>query len=105
MFNIGTPELLLILLLAFIVFGPKQLPRLAKGLGKLIGQWRKLTGDFEKTMEDAAGTAEIAAGTAEIAAGTAEIAAVTLDDADVKTGRPVPRTAPATDETQKPARP
>jgi sec-independent protein translocase protein TatB len=91
MFNIGTPELLLILLLAFIVFGPKQLPRLAKGLGKLIGQWRKLTGDFEKTMEDAAGTAEIAA--------------VTLDDADVKTGRPVPRTAPATDETQKPARP
>jgi sec-independent protein translocase protein TatB len=98
MFNIGTPELLLILLLAFIVFGPKQLPRLAKGLGKLIGQWRKLTGDFEKTMEDAAGTAEIAAG-------TAEIAAVTLDDADVKTGRPVPRTAPATDETQKPARP
>ncbi len=52
MFNIGTPELLIILVLAFVVFGPKHLPRLGRAAGKLIGEWRKLTGDLERTIRD-----------------------------------------------------
>ncbi len=52
MFNIGTPELLLLLLLAFVVFGPKHLPTLARKAGKLVGEWRKLTRDLEKTIRD-----------------------------------------------------
>jgi sec-independent protein translocase protein TatB len=52
MFNIGTPELILLLLIAFVVFGPKHLPKLARTVGRLIGDWRKLTGDLEKTIRD-----------------------------------------------------
>ena len=54
MFSIGTPELLVLLVIAFIVFGPKQLPRVARAVGRLVGEWRKLTGDVRKTIEDEA---------------------------------------------------
>jgi TatA/E family protein of Tat protein translocase len=38
MFNISLPELLLIFIVALLVFGPKQLPHLAKNLGRLIAK-------------------------------------------------------------------
>jgi TatA/E family protein of Tat protein translocase len=41
MFNIGVPELLVIMAIALIVFGPNKLPELAKGLGKAIREFKK----------------------------------------------------------------
>lgn len=44
MFNLGLPEILVISVAALLVFGPKRLPELAKGLGKGIR-------DFKKALE------------------------------------------------------
>jgi len=41
MFNIGMTELVLILVIALIVFGPGKLPEVSKALGKSIQEFRK----------------------------------------------------------------
>lgn len=48
MFNLGLPELLVIGVVTLLVFGPKRLPELAKGLGKGIRDFKKaLNGEEE----------------------------------------------------------
>jgi len=51
MFGIGLPELLIILVVALIVFGPKKLPDLAKSLGKGMAEFKKVTDEFKSTVE------------------------------------------------------
>ena len=48
-FNIGAAELLLIFAIALIVVGPRRLPEIAQGLGKIINDVRKVSQNF--TME------------------------------------------------------
>ena len=48
-FNIGTAELLLIFVIALIVVGPRRLPEIAQGLGKIVSDVRKMSQEF--TME------------------------------------------------------
>ena len=43
MFGIGMPELIIILVVALLVVGPKKLPNLAKSLGKGLSEFRKPT--------------------------------------------------------------
>lgn len=48
MFNIGIMELLVVLLVAFLVVGPKDLPRVAKWIARQIKKLRKLIRDIKK---------------------------------------------------------
>ena len=41
MFGLGTPELIIILAIAFLIFGGKKLPELGAGLGKGISSFKK----------------------------------------------------------------
>ncbi|WP_421020947.1 twin-arginine translocase TatA/TatE family subunit, partial [Klebsiella pneumoniae] len=41
--NIGAPELIIILLVALIVFGPRKLPELGKSLGNGLREFRRST--------------------------------------------------------------
>ncbi|GHF35222.1 sec-independent protein translocase protein TatA [Deinococcus metalli] len=41
--NIGAPELILIVLVALVVFGPRKLPELGKSLGAGLREFRKVT--------------------------------------------------------------
>ena len=50
MFGIGSTELLLILLVALIVLGPKSLASFSAKLGKLIGEFRRASTDFQRTL-------------------------------------------------------
>ncbi|MEE9557563.1 MAG: twin-arginine translocase TatA/TatE family subunit [Candidatus Adiutricales bacterium] len=50
MFGIGTPELILILVIALVVIGPKHLPEMAKALGKGLGEFKKATNELKETI-------------------------------------------------------
>ena len=50
MFGIGSTELLVILVIALLVLGPKNLPKIAQTLGKAMGQFQKVSKDFQRTL-------------------------------------------------------
>ncbi|BBB92079.1 MAG TPA: twin-arginine translocase TatA/TatE family subunit [Methylomusa anaerophila] len=45
MFSFAMPELILILVIALVVFGPGKLPELGKALGKGMQEFRRATGE------------------------------------------------------------
>ena len=45
-FNIGAPELIIILIIALIVLGPGRLPDVAQSLGKSVREFRKAATDL-----------------------------------------------------------
>ena len=51
MFNLGMPEIILILVVALIVMGPKKLPEMAKSLGKGLREFRKAADDLKASVE------------------------------------------------------
>ena len=50
MFGIGSSELLVILVVALLVLGPSHLPKIAKTLGKAMGEFRRVSSDFQRTL-------------------------------------------------------
>lgn len=53
MFGIGVPELLIILVVALIVLGPRRLPEVAKSLGKAFAEFRRATSDLSDELNEA----------------------------------------------------
>jgi TatA/E family protein of Tat protein translocase len=49
--GLGTSELLLILIVALIIFGPRKLPQLSKSLGKSLADFKRASDDFKQTWE------------------------------------------------------
>jgi len=52
MFNVGPTELMIILVLALIVFGPKKLPEMGKSIGKGLSEFRKAQADIKREIRD-----------------------------------------------------
>lgn len=50
MFGIGSTELLVILVVALIVLGPKSLASVSRSLGKAMGEFRRVSTDFQRTL-------------------------------------------------------
>ena len=53
MLNVGTPELLVIMVVALLVLGPEKLPGAARQVGRAIGEIRRLGSNFQAEMRDA----------------------------------------------------
>jgi sec-independent protein translocase protein TatB len=58
MFGIGPTELIVILVIALLVLGPKRLPELAAGLGKGLAEFRRATADINAELDEARRTIE-----------------------------------------------
>lgn len=50
MFNIGVPELIIVLVLALIIFGPGKLPEVGKAIGKSINEFRKASKEITEEV-------------------------------------------------------
>jgi sec-independent protein translocase protein TatB len=59
MFDIGWSEMAIVLLVALIVIGPKDLPRLARNMGQWAAKGRAMAREFQRALEDMAREAEL----------------------------------------------
>lgn len=56
--NIGTPEILIVLIVALLVLGPQRLPQAARQFGKAMAEFRRVTGGLQAEMRDAMSSIE-----------------------------------------------
>jgi sec-independent protein translocase protein TatA len=50
--SIGMPELIIILVIALIIFGPRKLPELGRSLGRSIGEFKRASNELRSTLEE-----------------------------------------------------
>jgi len=95
MFNVGPTELLVILVLALMVFGPKRLPEMSRQIGRGLREFRRATQDVQNELhgvltldeddDDPAAAPVTSNGSGPPKADTAETA---QSDADASAGEP-----------------
>src|SRR5258707_263053 len=49
---LSIPHMIVVFVIVLVVFGPQKLPELAKGLGKLMAEFRKASTDFKSAFEE-----------------------------------------------------
>ena len=49
--SVGTTELLVILVVALMIFGPRKLPELSRSLGKGLNEFKRASDEFKRTWE------------------------------------------------------
>jgi TatA/E family protein of Tat protein translocase len=50
--SIGMPELIIIMVIALIIFGPRKLPELGKSLGRSLNEFKKASNELRSTLEE-----------------------------------------------------
>lgn len=59
--NLGMPEIMMIMFLALLLFGPKKLPEIGKQVGKALGEFKRASNDLKRSIEDEMEKANISA--------------------------------------------
>ncbi len=59
MFGLGTPEIILIIVVVLVLFGAKKIPELMQGIGKGVKEFKKATSDIEKDITEAGKNTEV----------------------------------------------
>jgi sec-independent protein translocase protein TatA len=50
--SIGMPEMIIILVIALIIFGPRKLPELGRSLGKSLAEFKRASNELKNTLEE-----------------------------------------------------
>ena len=50
--SIGVPELVIILTIALIVFGPRKLPELGRSLGRSLNEFKRASNELRHTLDE-----------------------------------------------------
>lgn len=50
--SIGVPELIIILTIALIVFGPRKLPELGRSLGRSLNEFKRASNELRHTLDE-----------------------------------------------------
>ena len=50
--SIGMPELIVIMLLALLIFGPRKLPELGRSLGRSLGEFKRASNELRTTLDE-----------------------------------------------------
>ncbi|HVW11782.1 MAG TPA: twin-arginine translocase TatA/TatE family subunit [Bryobacteraceae bacterium] len=66
MFNIGGGEMVAVVLLALLLFGPKELPKIARTIGKAMAEFRRAQNDLKSTFHREMANLERESGVKEI---------------------------------------
>lgn len=106
-FNIGTGELLFILLLALLVLGPRRIPEVARTLGRALRELRAMSNEFTTALTrevEAAERAERVQRAAQERAAQARSASPSTEEAQPVSESPLvveaPGDKPLADETE-----
>ncbi|MBI9038379.1 MAG: twin-arginine translocase TatA/TatE family subunit [Bacteroidales bacterium] len=51
-FDISTGEIFIVLVVGFLIFGPKKIPEIARKVGKGMGEIKRATNDIKKEIQD-----------------------------------------------------
>ncbi len=49
--SLGLPEILFILVIALLVFGPRRLPEIGRTIGRALGEFRRATTDLKRSID------------------------------------------------------
>ena len=91
--SIGMPELVIIMAIALLIFGPRKLPELGRSLGKSLGEFKRASNELRNTLEEEVRVEEQREATQK---------AVTPPAADTPTG-PRPVESPVIEDAPRPA--
>ncbi len=95
--SLGMPELLFIMVLALLIFGPRKLPEIGKTMGKAMGEFRRATRELKRTLDTEISAEEV----------SGPVNPAQVDPAPAVETPPIPPTTspPAPPATQAPAPP
>jgi sec-independent protein translocase protein TatA len=50
--NLGMPEMIFLVVIALLLFGPKKLPEIGRTLGKAMGEFKRASQDFQSQLNE-----------------------------------------------------
>ena len=99
MFGLGTPELVIILVIALVIFGPRKLPELGRSLGRSIGEFKRASNELRNTLEEEIRVEEKRDQSAKIRTEQDEAIAAAVPPSATATPGPVATPTPVADDT------